>query len=89
MLTSISIAEVLLYYYPAILTFNFQNKWIEFNKTHLQDMIVLVLNFVLAAIMFKDMRKQGNFSIPILLLTLFSNIGGIIFFLFSQKQKPV
>lgn len=54
------------------------------------DLILLIEYFsylVIAIIMNRDMKEKGLFSIPILLLTFFSGVYGIVFYLIMVFAK--
>ena len=68
------------------------NLGIEFNKANYLTNTILInipylINIIIATLIFIDLFKLKIKGIPVVLLTVFSNLVGVIFFLFLINNK--
>ena len=58
-------------------------------KGYLERGIEYLFNVVLVIILYKDMKKENIYAIPVLVLTFFSNLVGILFFFLIITSKTL
>ena len=54
-----------------------------------ENILELVLNIIIVIIMKKDLRKENINSVPLLILTLFSGLIGVLFFLLAVYHNQL
>ena len=74
--------------WPDILTkANIDGSTTTFSHNYLEQVFMYVLNVVFVVLIAYDFKQQRVKSIPILVVTLFSSLMGVLFFLLFAAQK--
>ncbi len=78
---------ILLSIFPQMLTTNLPNGSYTFGIGYLKNIMRYLLNVIIIVFMYRDMQNLKFKSIAVLILTFFSSLSGIIFFLFLLYEK--